>query len=154
MGYSRFWLKVADEESKSLPHEFPRSHWLKATGQCVIERYLSATMTIFTFALTDYWHDRRAYVNGSFRSGSFRSWSFRPNVLSISFGRSFQPIISSHELSCSQGELIVYPCSSLRPSTIFKYLLTTAWPIKAKIFVEPPSGDGTKVYIHGPGHIT
>ena len=44
MGCSRFWLKVADEYSKSTPHEFPRSHWLKATGQRVIERYLSATM--------------------------------------------------------------------------------------------------------------
>ena len=44
MGSSRFWLKDADEESKSIPQEFPRSHWLKATGQCVIERYLSATM--------------------------------------------------------------------------------------------------------------
>ena len=44
MGSSRFWLKDADEESKSIPHEFPRSHWLKATGQCVTERYLSATM--------------------------------------------------------------------------------------------------------------
>ena len=78
--------------------------------------------TIFTFTLTDYWHDRRAYVNGSFRSGSFRTWSFRPNVLSISFGGSFPPIISSHELSCSQGVLMVYPCSSVaRPpfSNIF-----------------------------------
>ena len=65
------------------------------------------------FALTDYWHDRRAYVNGSFRSGSFRTWSFRPNVLSISFGGSFPPVISSHELPCSQGELIVYPCSGV-----------------------------------------
>ena len=44
MGSSRFWLKAADEESKSIPHEFPRSHWLKATGQCVLERYLSATL--------------------------------------------------------------------------------------------------------------
>ena len=44
MGSSRFWLKAAYEESKSIPHEFPRSHWLKATCQCVLERYLSATM--------------------------------------------------------------------------------------------------------------
>ena len=44
MGSSRFWLKAADEESKSILHEFPRSHWLKATGQCVLERYLLATM--------------------------------------------------------------------------------------------------------------
>ena len=52
MGSSRFWLKVADEESKSFPHEFPRSHWLKATGQCVMERYLSATMLHPFFATT------------------------------------------------------------------------------------------------------
>ena len=44
MGSSRFWLKVADEETKSILPEFPRSHRLKATGQCVMERYLSATM--------------------------------------------------------------------------------------------------------------
>ena len=44
MGYSRFWLKMADVESKSIPHELPSSHWSKATGQCVLERYLSATM--------------------------------------------------------------------------------------------------------------
>ena len=39
MGSSRFGLNVADKESKCIPHKFPRSHWLKATGQCVIERY-------------------------------------------------------------------------------------------------------------------
>ena len=35
---------MADVESKSIPHELPSSNWLKATGQCVLERYLSATM--------------------------------------------------------------------------------------------------------------
>ena len=30
----------------------------------------------------------------------------------------------------------------------------TAWPIKAKFYVEPPLGGGTKVYINDPGHIT
>ena len=45
MGSSRFWLKMADVESKSIPHELPSPHWLKATGQCVLERYLSATMS-------------------------------------------------------------------------------------------------------------
>ena len=35
---------MADVESKSIPHELPSSHWSKATGQCVLERYLSATM--------------------------------------------------------------------------------------------------------------
>ena len=37
---------MADVESKSIPHELPSSHWLKATGQCVLERYLSATMLL------------------------------------------------------------------------------------------------------------
>ena len=46
MGSSRFGLhvNVADKESKYIPFKFPRSHWLNKTGQCVIERYLSATM--------------------------------------------------------------------------------------------------------------
>ena len=35
---------MADVESKSIPHELPSSHWLMATGQCVLERYLSATI--------------------------------------------------------------------------------------------------------------
>ena len=35
---------MADVKSNSIPHELPSSHWLKATGQCVLERYLSATM--------------------------------------------------------------------------------------------------------------
>ena len=30
----------------------------------------------------------------------------------------------------------------------------TAWPIKAKFYVEPPWEGGTKVYIKGPGHMT
>ena len=29
----------------------------------------------------------------------------------------------------------------------------TAWPIKAKFYVEPPWEGGTKVYINGPGHM-
>ena len=35
---------MADVESKGIPHDLPSSLWLKATGQCVLERYLSATM--------------------------------------------------------------------------------------------------------------
>ena len=30
----------------------------------------------------------------------------------------------------------------------------TAWPIKAKFYVEPPWEGETKVYINGPGHMT
>ena len=36
--------QTTHEESLGIPHEFPRSHWPTATGQCV-KRYLSATMS-------------------------------------------------------------------------------------------------------------
>ena len=43
---------MSNVESKSIPHELPSSHWLKATGQCVLERYLSATMSTMWAKLT------------------------------------------------------------------------------------------------------
>ena len=50
------------------------------------------------------------------------------------------------------------PSSSVvvvRPSTISNvFSPETAWPIKAKFYVEPPWEGGTKVYINGPGHMT
>ena len=59
------------------------------------------------------------------------------------------------------GELIVYPCSGVRPSVVrpsftFSKIFSseTAWPIKAKLQVEHPMEGGTKVYINGPGHMT
>ena len=69
-------------------------------------------------------------------------------------------LFSSPETSDSQGELIVYPCSGVRMSyvvrlsTISNISSETAWPIKAKFYVEPPWEGGTKVYINGPGHRT
>ena len=72
-------------------------------------------------------------------------------------------IISSPEQLGSQGELIVY-LSSRRPSVVrpsvvrppFSKIFSseTAWPIKAKFYVEPPWEGETKVYINGPGHMT
>ena len=35
VGYSRFWLKVADEESKCIPHEFPSFRAKNATVWCL-----------------------------------------------------------------------------------------------------------------------
>ena len=35
-----------------------------------------------------------------------------------------------------------------------RFLLETAWTIKAKFYVEPPWEGGTKVYINGPSHMT
>ena len=70
-------------------------------------------------------------------------------------------IFSSPEPLGSQGELIVYPCSGVRPSSVRRpstisniFSSETAWPIKAKFYVEPPWEGGTKVYINGQGHMT
>ena len=61
----------------------------------------------------------------------------------------------------SPGELIGYPWIR-RPSSVRRRPFTfsnifsseTAWPIKAKFYVEPPWEGGTKIYINGPGHMT
>ena len=56
------------------------------------------------------------------------------------------------------GGLIGYPWPGVhrhRPSTISNVFSSeTAWPIKAKFYVEPPWQGGKKVYINGPGHMT
>ena len=55
------------------------------------------------------------------------------------------------------GELIVYPCSGVcchRCPPFSNVFSETAWPIKAKFYVEPPWEGGTKVYINGPGRMT
>ena len=65
------------------------------------------------------------------------------------------------------GELIVYPCSGDRrrcrrcrrrrcgrPPFSNVFSSETAWPIKAKFYVEPPWEGQTKVCINGPGHMT
>ena len=69
-------------------------------------------------------------------------------------------VFSSPEPSGAQGELIVYPCSGVRrrrrrcQQCLNIFYSETAWPIKAKLYVEPPWEGGTKVYINGPGHMT
>ena len=72
---------------------------------------------------------------------------------------------SSPEPSGSQGELIVYPCSVVRPSVHrpssvrrppFSKIFSseTAWPIKAKFYMKHLWEGGTNVYISNPGHMT
>ena len=42
-----------------------------------------------------------------------------------------------------------------RPTTISNvFSFETAWPIKAKFYVELPWEGGTKVYVNGPCHMT
>ena len=49
----------------------------------------------------------------------------------------------------------VRPSSSVHPFTFSNiFSSATAWPIKAKFYVEPPWEGGTKVCINGPGHMT
>ena len=83
--------------------------------------------------------------------------TFMPN-LSIVY------IFSSPEPSGSQGELIVYPCSVVRPSvrpSVVRcppfskiFFSETAWPIKAKFYMKHLWEGGTNVYINNPGHMT
>ena len=62
------------------------------------------------------------------------------------------------------GELIVYPWPGVRrrPSSVVvrrpqcsnTFFLETAWPIKAKFYVEPPWVGGTKFYSRHLSHMT
>ena len=69
-------------------------------------------------------------------------------------------VFSSPEPSGSQGELIVYPCSVVRPSSVHRppfskiFSSETAWPIKAKFYMKHLWEGGTNVYINNPGHMT
>ena len=63
-------------------------------------------------------------------------------------------------LSRQAHKVSLYPCSSVRrrrcrcQQCLNIFSSETAWPIKAKLYVEPPWEGGTKVYINGPGHMT
>ena len=75
------------------------------------------------------------------------------------FGYNPWIIFSSPEPSGSQGELIVYPCSVVRPSVRRPpfskiFFSETAWPIKAKFYMKHLWEGGTNVYINNPGHMT
>ena len=55
------------------------------------------------------------------------------------------------------GELIVYPWSSVlrrRPQCSNIFFSETAWPIKAKFYVQPPWVGGTKFCARHLGHMT
>ena len=58
------------------------------------------------------------------------------------------------------GELIGYSWSGVRPSSVVRpqcskiFFSKTAWPIKAKFYVEPPWVGGTKVCSQHLGHMT
>ena len=86
----------------------------------------------------------------------------RPSLSIVKF------LFSSPEPSGSQGELIVYPCSvvrpSVRPSVVRPsvrrppfskiFFSETAWPMKAKFYMNHLWEGGTNVYINNPGHMT
>ena len=86
------------------------------------------------------------------------------SALSGLFWTISEHIFNSPEPSGSQGELIVYPCSVVRPSVRrpsvrrppFSKIFSseTAWPIKAKFYMKHLWEGGTNVYINNPGHMT
>ena len=93
--------------------------------------------------------------------------SYASNLMLLSIACHLFPAHSTYYIFLAHlsrrltGELKVYPCSSVRPTsvrpsfTISKIFSSeTAWPIKAKLHVEHPLEGGTKVYINGPGHMT
>ena len=79
---------------------------------------------------------------------------------SVTIGRRFLAHLSRRLI----GELIEYPCSGVRrrcccrrcrrPPFSNVFFSETAWPIKAKFYVEAPWKGGTKVCINSPGHMT
>ena len=86
---------------------------------------------------------------------------YAPNFENIAFGACVRHTFLAHLSQRLIGELIVYPCSGVRrcccrrrPPFSNVFSAETAWPIKAKFYVEPPWQGGTKVYINGPGHMT
>ena len=69
-------------------------------------------------------------------------------------------ILLAHLSRRLTGELLGYPWirrpSAIRRTSTISNIFSseTAWPIKAKFYVEPPWEGGTKVYINCPGHMT
>ena len=61
-------------------------------------------------------------------------------------------------LNFYDGELIVYPCSGVRPSSAFTiskiFFSETAWPIKLKFYMEPPCIVALKFCSRYFGHMT
>ena len=100
------------------------------------------------------------------------TYHYRANFvrkMRYSTGDSYLSLFSSPEPSGSQGELIVYPCSVVRPSVRRPsvrrpsvrrpqfskiFFSETAWPIKAKFYMKHLWEGGTNVYINNPGHMT
>ena len=60
----------------------------------------------------------------------------------------------AHKVSYSIPMLPLYVPPSVIRSQCSNISSETAWPIKAKFYVEPPWEGGTEVYINDPGHMT
>ena len=76
------------------------------------------------FVFTTYIVQWLYFLNPKFQAPSFLLWLYRL----VCVGPGWKPrrqVFSSPEPSGSQGELIVYPCSGVRPSSVhnFKHLL-------------------------------
>ena len=71
-----------------------------------------------------------------------------------------QASCSRATLSCDSSYFSYWQGTIQASYAVMRQLLSnvfsseTAWPIKAKFYVEPPLEGGAKVCINGPGHMT
>ena len=52
MGSGQFWLKAAEEDSKSIPPEFPRFCEKKATEQCMIDNDVNEVLHLHVLGIS------------------------------------------------------------------------------------------------------
>ena len=93
----------------------------------------------------------RQYNSGTTTKASLHRIETRMFLHSLDPFMHYYLIFTSPEPSGSQGELIVYPCSGVRRRRcrcrqLFLNIFSseTAWPIKAKLYVEPPWEGGNE----------
>ena len=65
-----------------------------------------------------------------------------------------QLVVSERNIFSSPEPSSRRPSVRRRPPFSKIFSSETAWPMKAKCYVEPPWEGGTKVYINLPGHMT
>ena len=98
---------------------------------------------------------------------AWNSWNDQGLLLHCYFVWSISqnPVLLAHLSQRLIGELIVYPWSGVRrpsgsvvvvrrPQCSNIFFSETAWPIKAKFYVEPPWVGGTKFCSRHLGHMT
>ena len=123
-------------------------------------KYYHYYYRVGTYIIRTKWYNRikRKYICISKRNSEIVSGSvnIQNDLIYFSLPSNDTFLFLAHLSRTLTGELIVYPCSGVRPSSTISKIFSseTAWPIKANLHVEHPWIGGKKVYINGPGHMT